>query len=338
MAFTTNAAGPERRRISYVCMPGSPFTGSTLLGLLLNEHPACASIGAATGLIWKVDLSTYACSCGRLFRECEFWRHIEASTAALGHPVSVLQKNFWNTHLRLSHNRFLNALLVRSLGFDRVNDARDAVVDRIPDVRRAVADMGWNTWSLATAVLERTGKRVFVDTSRDHQRPKYLVRHPLLDVKVIHLVRDARGNSASLMKHAGIDAATAARQWTHYNVEAARVRRYLPQESWMMLHYEELCADPEGALDRLSGFLGVEPARLNPDPRDPNRHVIGNPMRLKALSEIREDLSWQTRLSRGELETIARIAGPTSRTLGFNWPDAGIQPRENPRPVPQVPA
>jgi hypothetical protein len=63
--------------------------------------------------------------------------------------------------------------------------------------------MGWATWSLASAVLERTGKRVFVDTARDHQRPKFLATHPRLEVKVIHLIRDPRGNAASIMKHAG---------------------------------------------------------------------------------------------------------------------------------------
>jgi hypothetical protein len=319
-------------------MPGSPFTGSTLLGLLLNEHPSCASIGAATGLIRKVDLTTYACSCGRLYRECEFWRHIQARTAELGHPVNVFQTDFWNTQLRLSHNRIVNALFVRSLGSDGANGVRDAVVDRIPAVRRAIAESGWTSWSLAAAVLERTGKRVFIDTSRDHQRPKYLVRHPRLDVKVIHLVRDARGNSASIMKHAGVDAARAAGQWTHYNVEAARVRRYLPPESWLMLHYEELCANPEGALDHIAGFLGVESAKLSPDPRDPDRHIIGNPMRLKALSEIREDLSWQSRLSRSELDAIARIAGPASRALGYAWPDADVRGVESSHPAPQVPA
>ena len=338
MAFVTDAAGPDTPRISYVCMPGSPFTGSTLLGLLLDRHPECASIGAATGLIKKTDLVTYACSCGALFRECEFWRQIEARTAALGHPVSVFRTNFWNTQLRLSHNRAINALLVRSLGSDRVNAVRDALVDRVGPVRRAIEQAGWNTWSLATAVLERTGKRVFVDTARDHQRPKYLVRHPRLDVKVIHLVRDARGNSASIMKHAGLDAATAARQWTHYNREAARVRRYLPPESWMMLHYEELCADPGATLDRISAFLGVGPATLNLNPRDGNRHVIGNPMRLKALNEIREDLSWQTRLSPGELEVITRITGPVSRTLGFRWPDGAVEDRAKSPHAPRVPA
>jgi hypothetical protein len=301
-------------------MPGSPFTGSTLLGLLLNEHPECASMGAATGLIRGIDVSTYACSCGKLFRECEFWNQIAARTEALGHPVNVFETNFWNTHLRLSHNRVINALLVRSLGWDQLNGVRDAVVAKVPGVSRAVSEMGWKTWSLASAVLQLTGKHVFVDTARDHQRPKYLVTHPLLDLKVIHLIRDPRGNSASIMKRAGVDAAGAARQWKHFNVEAARVRRYLPQDAWMTLHYEELCADPGGVLDRVSDFLQVTRAKLQPDSHDPDRHIIGNPMRLTALSEIREDRSWQTVLGSGELEAIARVAGSASRRLGFDWP------------------
>ena len=320
MAFENNAAMVDGRRIRYVCMPGSPFTGSTLLGLLLNEHPDCASIGAATGLIRDVDLTTYACSCGKLFRECEFWSHIAARTQALGHPVNVFETNFWKTHLRLSHNRVINALLVRSLGWDHLNDVRDAFVGSVSRVRRAISDAGWNTWSLASAVLERTRKTVFVDTARDHQRPKYLATHPLLDVRVIHLIRDPRGNSASIMKHDGVDTAAAARRWTHYNVEAARVRRYLPEQSWMTLHYEDLCADPGAILDRISDFLQVDRVRLQPGPRNPDHHVIGNPMRLRALSEIREDRSWQTDLGSKELEVIARIAGSASRDLGFDWP------------------
>lgn len=320
MALDTNAASADGRRIRYVCMPGSPFTGSTLLGLLLNEHPELASIGAATGLIRTVDLMTYACSCGKLFRECEFWRYVADRTRELGHPVNVYDTNFWNTHLRLSHNKTINALLIRSLGQNQVNDVRDAVIGRLPGVRRAMSTMGWNTWALATAVLERTGKRVFVDTARDHQRPKYLWNHPLLDVKVIHLIRDPRGNSASIMKHSGVDARGAARRWRHYNVEAARVKRYLPADAWMTLHYEDLCADASGVLDRVSDFLGVTRARLQPDPRDPNRHIIGNPMRLRALAEIREDRSWESGLASRDLQVIARITGAASRELGYDWP------------------
>ena len=320
MASESNSTDLNRKRIRYVCIPGSPFTGSTLLGTLLNAHADCASIGAAVGLIRRVDLSSYQCSCGRQFRECDFWKHIAVRTRALGHPVNVFETNFWNTHLRLSQNRLINAVLVRSLGWDPLNELRDALVGRFTGARMAISQMGWNTWSLASAVLERTGKTVFVDTARDHQRPKYLASHPLLELRVIHLTRDPRGNSASIMKHTGVDVVTAARQWKHYNVEAARIRRYLPQESWMSLHYEDLCADPGGVVERISDFLEIDPARRQRGAGDLDNHIIGNKMRLKGLGEIREDLSWHTKLGKGDLAVIARIAGPTSHSLGYDWP------------------
>jgi hypothetical protein len=312
--------GGEQGCVRYVCVPGSPFTGSTLLGTLLDSHPECASIGAAVGLIGRVDLSTYRCSCGTRFLECEFWNDISARTRALGHPVKVFETGFWNTHLRLSRNRLINGVLVRSLGWEPLNAVRDAVVRRVPGARRAISQMGWNTWSLASAVLERTGKTVFIDTARDHQRPKYLATHSSLDLKVIHLIRDPRGNSASIMKHAGVDVAAAARQWKHYNVEAARMKRYLAPGSWLSLRYEELCADPRGVMNRVSDFLGVGRVDAQQGAQPHQSHIIGNKMRLKGVAEIREDRSWQTRFNDADLAVIARIAGSTSRSLGYDWP------------------
>jgi hypothetical protein len=277
-------------------------------------------MGDATGLIARVDLKTYRCSCGRLFVECEFWKYVAARTQELGHPVNVFQTDFWNTHLRMSKHRLVNAALVRSLRSDALIALRDAVVGRVPAIRAAVREAGWNSWSLAQAILEKTAKTVFIDTARDHQRPKYLAKHPLLDVRVIHLIRDPRGNSASIMKHTGFDAATAARRWRHYNTEAIRARRYLPRESWISLHYEELCADPGNVLDRISDFLGIERSRMQHGLGHHESHIVGNKMRLKGIGEIREDLSWQTTLSKADLATIARIAGPTSRRLGYDWP------------------
>jgi hypothetical protein len=313
---------PDTRenRLRYVCIPGSPFTGSTLLGTLLNEHPDCASIGAAVGLPRRPDLSSYLCSCGARFLDCEFWKDIAARTASLGHPVNVYESGFWNTHLRLSRQTTINTLLVRSLGADTLNDVRDATIGRWPAVREAIQRIGWNSWSLASAVLGRTGKSVFIDTSRDHQRPKFLARHPKLDVKVIHLFRDPRGNSASIMKHTGADAGTAAKQWKHYNVEARRVRRYIPESAWLPLRYEDLCADPPGVFDRIADFLGVRRAPIQIGARAGESHIIGNKMRLKTVSEIREDRSWQTRLAGADLAVLAKIAGPTSREFGYDWP------------------
>lgn len=320
MPEATATVPAQTSRLRYVCMPGSPFTGSTLLGALLNEHPQCASIGAATGLIGRTDLTTYRCSCGTLFRECEFWRDLAVRTAALGHPVNVYKTNFWNTYLRLSTRRLVDAALVRSLRWPPLTRVRDAVVSRVPSAAAGIERMGWNTWSLATAVLERSGKQVFIDTARDHQRPKFLARHPRLDVKVIHLIRDPRGNTSSIVKHQGVGIAEAARQWRHYNVEASRVRSRLPRDAWLSLRYEDLCADPPAVFDRIADFIGVTRAPIQPAGSTEDRHIIGNAMRLRQVSEIREDRSWQQRLDAADLSEIARVAGAASRSFGYDWP------------------
>jgi hypothetical protein len=316
----TDMTAITRTPVPYVSMPGSPYTGSTLLGMLLANHPACASIGAATGLPSRVDLATYRCSCGMPFAECPFWGSVARRTAELEHPVTVFEKDFWNTHVRISGRRWLNGMVVSSLGNTSLTAVRDAVIGRTPPIRRRVSEARLSTWSLAQAVLEETGKSVFIDTARDHQRPRYLEGSPRLRVKVIHLVRDPRGNSASIMKHTGVDVARAARQWRHYNVEADRVRRLFPPESWMQLHYEELCARPQETLDRIARFIGVEPIPLVEYLQPSERHVIGNSMRLNTVSEIREDRSWRERLNDDDLRVIARVTGSASHRLGFEWP------------------
>jgi len=306
--------------IRYVCMPGSPYTGSTLLGMLLGNHPACASIGPATGLTARVDLSTYLCSCGAKFTDCGFWGRIARRTVELEHPVTVFDRDFWNTHVRLSHRRSLNGLIVGSLGNASLDAARDAVIGRLRPVRRRVSEARLSSWSLARAVLEETGKQVFVDTAWDDQRPRHLASTPLLDVKVIHVVRDPRGNVASIMKHTRVGVRRAARHWRRYNVDTDRLRRRFPPESWMVLQYEELCRAPESTLDRVAHFIGVEPAPISTLLGNSERHMIGNSMRLKALDEIDEDLSWQPTLRGRDLRTIAKVVRTMSHRLGYEWP------------------
>lgn len=330
-------SGPaERDRpVRYVCMPGSPYTGSTLLGLLLNEHPECASIGAATGLTAKVDLATYACSCGARFTDCAFWKRVAIRTAELGHPVTVFAEHPWNTHVRLSRRRSVNGLLVQSLGSPSLTAARDLTVGRLRPVRERVAEARASTWSLARAVLDVTGARVFVDTARDHQRPKHLMGDPGLDLRLIHLVRDPRGNAASIVKHTGVSVGRAARQWRHYNLEAERVARLFPPESRMLLRYEDLCAEPQASLDRIARFVGVEPAPIRLPPISTDRHVIGNSMRLRNVEAIREDTAWRGTLAPDDIGTIASVTRSTGRRLGYDVPAPGSDALRSDEPAPQ---
>jgi hypothetical protein len=150
--------------VRYVSMPGSPYTGSTLLGMLMANHPACTSIGAATGLTAKVDLDTYLCSCGVLFRECCFWRRIAQRTEDLGYPVTVFKTNFWNTHVRVSRRRWLNGLVVSSLGNPSLTAIRDATIART--LRCAGAYQPGSPRGAGSVRPRGDGQEVFVDTAR----------------------------------------------------------------------------------------------------------------------------------------------------------------------------
>ena len=88
----------------------------------------------------------------------------------------------------------------------------------------------------------------------------------------------------------------------------------------MSLHYEDLCADPQGTLDRIAAFIGVQPAPIPSDLGEVEHHIIGNSMRLRGIGEIREDQGWREALDEGDLRVIARIAGPVSHRLGYGWP------------------
>ena len=306
--------------IRTLCMPGCGFTGSTLLGFLLNTHPECASIGAATGLIGSVDLEVYRCSCGSLFRECDFWRSVAIRTRELGRPVDVLRTGFWTTHFEPTSNRYLDAALIRSLRSDAANSARDAAVGWLPPLKRRLDAIGETNEVFARVVLELSGKSVFVDSARDHQRPKLLRKHSNLDVRVVHLIKDARANTASIMKHHGVPVEQATRIWRRANLEAERSRRLLPPEHWMRLRYDDLCRNPQGTLDAIADFLEIPRAPLPEDFRSVAHHIIGNEMRLGSLGQVRLDTSWKDRLSADDLDVIARVSGDANRSFGFDWP------------------
>lgn len=307
-------------RLRYVCMPGQSYTGSTLLAFLLNAHPACASVGAASGLVPRADAATYRCSCGELLGECTFWKAVRASVEDQGVRFDPLHKP-WPTAYRVSPNRVLNVLGTRSLRNGLLNDGRDALVARVPPVRDRRAAITEANVALARAVCEHTGVGTFVDSSRDPLRPRYLAASPQLEVKVLHLVRDARGNVASILRHVpGLGVEEAARRWYRANAEARRAIAALPPADCTVVRYEDLCADPQAESDRISDHVGVPRAPVPEDFQAVEHHILGNEMRLGGAGQIRADERWREALTPDDLDVIARRCGDLNRELGYAWP------------------
>ena len=83
------------------------------------------------------------------------------------------------------------------------------------------------------------------------------------------------------------------------------------------MRYEDLCADPDGTLTRLHGFIGVPSTNGYHKFRAIDQHIIGNQMRLSSTSEIRLDESWKQALTAEQMTTIDQLVAPLNRRYGY---------------------
>jgi len=310
--------GETVEKVPYLYVTGTGFSGSTLLAFLLNAHPHMVSVGEIGGPIQQVVVEKYPCSCGELLLKCPFFLELEQQINALGTPFSLTN---WQTRFQLSEWRLLDILLWRPLRSVVLERVRDKLVPLWPGFQEATETIGQRILHFAKATLTISGKQVFVDTHKDSARIRLLQKIERLDLRVIHLVRDVRGGVASRLKNYETgDVAWATRAWRNVNMNSERARRHVFPHQWLRLRYSEVCLDPQGTVDRISDFVGVERAPIPTDLYQGENHIIGNRMREMGSGIVKEDLSWKDRLSKRDLDVIAQIGGRTNRYLGYNWP------------------
>jgi hypothetical protein len=301
--------------MTFVSIQTTAFSGATLLAFLLGAHPEIASVGEMNGLIAREDPETYLCSCGQRIRECGFWRDVAARMRARGFAFDVAD---FGTEFALGGPRPIQLLRRGSFRNTRLDAIRDAAFLAWPAERQRMRDLVARNVAFVESVLAVTGKRVFVDTSKDRLRLGALRRLSSLDVRAIHLVRDVRGVVASrLRRGAAVDAREAARQWARLHHRLRITLQALPEDKRLRVRYEDLCQDAAGTLERIFRFCGVDPAARIGDLQAEPQHIVGNAMRLGNLREIRPDERWRGLLSGAQLQAIDTAAGKLSHQYGY---------------------
>lgn len=303
----------------FVTVQTSSYSGATLLGRLLGAHPEVATIGEMDGLLARNDPELYLCSCGQRIRQCEFWQAVQAGMRSRGYEFDVAD---FGLAFRLRGPRAIQWLRKAAFQSGVANAIRDTLLGCLPDERRRMEALVARNLAFIETVLALTGKRVFVDTSKDRLRFRALRRHSSLDVRAIHLVRDVRGVVASRLRRGRISRGVdrAARDWSlvHGKIEVALAA--LPAERRIQVRYEDLCRDVPGTLARLYEFCGVAAGSGTADLRRSPHHLIGNRMRLSELvdlGDVRTDERWRNLLANGDLEKIERSAGSLGRRYGY---------------------
>lgn len=298
------------------------YSGSTLLAFMLGKHPQIATVGELSGPDPKISPDQQVCSCSELLQQCPFWKQIEQSLNARGIDFSIIRQD---KRFRITKSKLLHHLLTRPLSIGYFEAIRNWIFHLPPLQSRLQHFLSTNV-SVMQAICEYKDAAVFLDTSKDIDRLQLLSFSPQLEISVIHLVRDGRGQTYSKMRR-GTPMQKAARWLVQFDSLANRLAGKVGQAHFMRLRYEDLCQHPIKELDRIADFIGIAPfkAAVNPFDPQPALHILGNPMKWRGIATIELDNRWQQALGPQELQIFERIAGHRNRQFGYEsalLPDA----------------
>lgn len=294
----------------YILSPS--FSGSTLLTFLLGTHPEIATVGELKATA-RHGIEEYDCSCGSRMLQCGFWREVGDKLKARGFGFDC---GDFGTHYRARPGSLLDRAMRTRLHGPLLEAIRSMTLALVPGGRRTMRRITEKNRALIDVVTELQNGSLFLDSSKDPIRLKYLLGANGGGAKVIHLIRDGRGTSNSYLRHVST-MEQAALEWRHIHEESERMLARLPAGSWTRLHYEDLCRDPKAEMDRLLSFLDLDPTLATHDFRSGEHHIVGNYMRMKSSSEIVLDEKWRKALSPEHLAGFHRVGGALNKRYGY---------------------
>jgi len=305
----------SRSPIPVTYVVGSSHSGSTLLALLLDQHPQVACVGE-TAVKRRIRQAGHAanqlCSCGKSLATCDFWQGIFHDVSSTGVRFDA---DYWSTEYRFDAD-WLDALLTRETSTFTLRKLRQWATHHLPVLAQRTARVDRANVAFVRAVLTRTGAHVLCDTTKLLTRLTYLLEIPELRINVVRLVRDARGVAASAKRRGGsvLDATSI---WLNDQTAIDRVLTDRPTLDRCLVRYEDLCDQTSATLDRLWRFCGVEPIASSSVVTPRTHHVLGNNMRMGDTVQVRVDDGWRTTLSAEEEQAVWRVAGAMSEQLGY---------------------
>ena len=310
-----NRSAETQGAIEVVYIASHYFSGSTLLSLLLSTHSKIVSIGELTG--FPLTDEGKLCSCGSRSDRCPFWRRITVLLRRESKlELQTLQTRFDGPHEKTA---IIGRLAMDALPPARADALRSRLSTHSPSLDRHIKRIRRSNVAVVRAALEVSGKRVFLDASKQARRLRYLMETPPFSMRAIHLVRDPRGVAASVLRRAvgrgrARSATLAAIGWWWGERKIRRYSSMMPAGACMTVVYEQLCAEPERTLERIGLFMGLDPSSFEPRASSSDQHVLfGNAMRSDRQMTILRDDRWRTELTTAQQLRIATIAGRTYR-------------------------
>ena len=348
MRSMTHAKPP----VKVLYITGLGRSGSTILDVVLGNHPHIESVGEVTRLIrtgWVsrkslrgIDpkrLRRPLCTCGKRLdvpevedaeEVCPFWSDVRREWVERTDPDGI------ESYPELQNDFELKRRWPRLL-----REAR-----RGPSARfRSYARL---TRAFYEAISAASGKTAVVDCSKVSVRAFALSMMPGIDLYAVHLVRDCRGVVASHRKSFEKDLRAAAAgdggdrpawwkaavrrrvlypesvvRWVAHNLASEWVCARLGPERAMRLRYEDFVADPEAALGRIGSLIGLDLAGVaeaasSGEPMRAGHNIGGNRTKKSGYVTLRPDArEWRKALSPAEQRLAWALMGWLMRRYGY---------------------
>jgi len=313
--MTDQRAG-QKAPYTFVSVATCAYSGATLVAFLLGSHPEIATVGEMDGLIPTENPEQYLCSCGERIRDCDFWRKV---ATGMSHRGFDFDTGHFGLRFETPGPRLIRYLRMGSSGVVFIDSLRDALFLKLTREGARTAALAARNLAFVETVLEVTGKRIFVDTSKGPFRLSALARFSGLDVRAVHLIRDVRGVVASRIRRgAAVPVRNMARQWTTSNKRIQGMLRLLFGNRYLIIRYEDLCRNLELTVRSIQQFCGCHKTSRPPlDLQSFSHHIVGNSMRLRGSSAVRLDEQWRTLLTEQQLATIRGVTAGVTRRLGY---------------------
>lgn len=298
----------------FVYLMSASHSGSTLLTMLLNAHRDVATIGESCAVHFRGAGDTGLCSCGETLAGCRLWSVLKERLAQRGVAVELAALQ---TEFRLPDAPWADRLLRMEYKGPGLEAVRDLLLTVNPAWRRESARLFASNEALVEEVVRAQGGKVFLDSSKEPHRLKFMMRIGSFRTRVIQLVRDGRGVMASYIRRSQWPPAKAADEWRRSILSEEAILKHFRSEDVIRVRYEDLCREVEPTVGAILTFMGLDPADWRPDFRAVDHHVLGNRMRMQNSSEIRLDERWRETLTAEDRHVFERIAGPLNRRYGY---------------------
>lgn len=287
------------KKNSNVFIASLPRSGSTLLGMILNQHNDCFYTGES--FYWKkLNPKNEVCTCG--VKGCNFLKNI--------YNKIKLDSNI----LKISDVVVRIDAILQNEDEKKTNKTKNNFLRDIPQ-----CCVGFE--SLVNIYRQKTQKRIIIDSSSNIILAKELMS--INKWKVIILTRDPRGIISSLKeaarRHQGI---ISKKIWCEYLIDfAKRANSLSSQEDTLTVKYEDLCNNTNSTVKNICNFLNIKFDPLMLQYRQNKGHILmANRMRFDEGENIKEDVSWRSSLSKNELGVICnnkKLINAYSK-LGYN--------------------